>query len=324
MKSDVHFPPSDWFKPNRKTRRLQLQALFRFLPEAKAIMKQSIGAGEWNGRKAPNDEVFVSASTVSPKCQGNPVLENWTALKPPPNGSSKTWAASPTWRPPTRTQRSSESRTHGRRRPPRKVRSGPPTEAPSSTKSSNIGSSGRTARPSPPPRTNNSVRTSTRFGHGLWKTNRSRLPLSKPCSTTTPRLADGSTWHSSSGRPARQRTHLVVRHQDEELVGHLPRLDQKPYGRRRSPAASGLSVGRMVRHLPAEGANPRRPQLPAQRHRAAAPLPRPTCQRGPNEIKNLRMVTLNGASPRNRQGRSGMGQGHRSRRQRQREGPQVR
>jgi len=31
-KSDVHFPPSDWFKSNRKTRRLQLQAsLIRFL-----------------------------------------------------------------------------------------------------------------------------------------------------------------------------------------------------------------------------------------------------------------------------------------------------
>lgn len=31
-KSDVHFPPSGWFKPNRKTRRLQLQAsLFKFL-----------------------------------------------------------------------------------------------------------------------------------------------------------------------------------------------------------------------------------------------------------------------------------------------------
>ena len=41
-------------------------------------MKQPIGAGEWNGRKAPNDEVFVSASTVASKVLANPVLENWT------------------------------------------------------------------------------------------------------------------------------------------------------------------------------------------------------------------------------------------------------
>lgn len=41
-------------------------------------MKQPIGASEWNGRKAPNDETFLSASTVASKVLANPVLENWT------------------------------------------------------------------------------------------------------------------------------------------------------------------------------------------------------------------------------------------------------
>lgn len=40
-------------------------------------MKQPLGATQWNGRKAPNDEVFVSASTVASKVLANPILENW-------------------------------------------------------------------------------------------------------------------------------------------------------------------------------------------------------------------------------------------------------
>ena len=41
-------------------------------------MKQPVGASQWSGRKAPNDEVFISASTVASKVLANPVLENWS------------------------------------------------------------------------------------------------------------------------------------------------------------------------------------------------------------------------------------------------------
>ena len=291
-------------------------------------MKQPIGAGEWNGRKAPNDEVFVSASTVASKVLANPVLEKLdgeaTAKWVIENMGSLAHMA--TTDPDAAFQRVKNARFEA------SAEKGPLRATERGTKLHEV------------------------IEHWLVGENRPTLTAAED-EQLGPYITEISTWFVENkpepvaieqavfndyakvgGRfdmalkfragPPRQRTHLVVRHQDKELVGHRTRVGPEAVRRRRSPAASGLSVGRMVRHLPAEGANPRRPQLPAERHRAAAPCPSVRHTRRPQRDRHPRAhgyPRMGAHVPcRNRQGRSGMGQGHRSRRQRQREGPQVR